>query len=46
MTEEICPVCDCSIGPEIVENEGVSYCCDPCAEGRPGECVTCASSGD
>ena len=31
MTEQICPVCGCSIGDEAHEKDGVKYCCEPCA---------------
>ncbi len=44
MTEEICPACSCTIGPESVENAGVAYCCEPCAEEEPSQCITCAVS--
>jgi hypothetical protein len=37
MTEQICPVCGCSIGDESYEKDGVTYCCEPCAT-RSGQC--------
>lgn len=41
MTEELCPVCGCSIGNNAYEKDGVSYCCEPCASGSPCECGCC-----
>ncbi len=46
MTEEICAVCDCTVGPEAVERDGTAYCCEACAEGEPFECATCAVTVD
>jgi hypothetical protein len=46
MTEEVCAVCSCTVGEEAVEKDGVAYCCEPCAEGEPSECVTCAVAVD
>ena len=37
MTEQICPVCGCSIGDEAYEKDGLKYCCEPCAD-QVGQC--------
>ena len=37
MAEELCPVCGCVVADDAYEEEGVMYCCEPCATG--GECV-------
>ena len=31
MTEQLCPVCGCTIVGAGYEKEGVKYCCEPCA---------------
>jgi hypothetical protein len=31
MTEQLCPVCGCTIVGAGHEKEGVKYCCEPCA---------------
>ena len=42
MTEQLCPVCGCTIVGEGYEKEGVKYCCEPCATGSgPCECGCC-----
>ncbi len=46
MTEQTCAACSCPIGSEVVEKDGVTYCCEPCAEGEPSECATCAVAVD
>ncbi len=38
MVIQICPVCECTIGDGAHEREGVTYCCQPCAEGRKDQC--------
>ncbi len=37
MTDQLCPVCGCSIVGEGYEKDGVRYCCEPCADGG-GSC--------
>ncbi|HEY49535.1 MAG TPA: hypothetical protein G4O13_05775 [Dehalococcoidia bacterium] len=42
MTEQICPVCGCTIEEGGYEKEGVTYCCEPCADGTTScECSCC-----
>ena len=42
MTEQLCPVCGCTIVGEGYEKKGVKYCCEPCATGSgPCECGCC-----
>ena len=42
MTEQLCPVCGCTIVGAGYEKEGVKYCCEPCAtSGGPCECGCC-----
>ena len=42
MTEQLCPVCGCTIEGEGYEKEGVKYCCEPCATGSgPCKCGCC-----
>jgi hypothetical protein len=42
MTEELCPVCGCTIEGQGYEKDDVRYCCEPCASGRgPCECGCC-----
>ena len=44
MTEQLCPVCGCTIVGEGYEKKGVKYCCEPCATGGgPCECGCCHS---
>jgi hypothetical protein len=31
MTEQLCPVCGCTIVGEAYEKDGVNYCCESCA---------------
>jgi hypothetical protein len=37
MVVQLCPVCGCTIGDEVYEKEGGTYCCEPCATGK-GQC--------
>ena len=41
MTKQICPVCGCEISGGGYEKDGISYCCEPCAEGGRCECGCC-----
>ena len=42
MTEQLCPVCGCTIVGEGYEKDGVKYCCEPCAtDGGPCDCGCC-----
>ena len=42
MTEQLCPVCGCSIVGGGYEEEGVKYCDEACATaGRSCECGCC-----
>jgi hypothetical protein len=42
MTEELCPVCGCSIVGGGHQKGGVKYCCEPCATGSgPCQCGCC-----
>ena len=41
MAEQICPACGCTITGEGHEEEGVLYCCKPCATGGQCECGCC-----
>jgi hypothetical protein len=41
MTEQLCPVCGCTIVGGGYEKEGVTYCCEPCASGGQCECGCC-----
>jgi hypothetical protein len=38
MTEQICPVCGCTIGNKSHETEGLKYCCESRTTGQ-GQCV-------
>ncbi|MFC2057228.1 hypothetical protein ACFLTO_06690 [Chloroflexota bacterium] len=47
MTEQICPVCGCSINDDVYEKDGVKYCCEPCATGGSQcDCGCCTSVKD
>ncbi len=37
MTEQLCPVCGCTIVGGGTEKDGVKYCCEACATGS-GSC--------
>lgn len=41
MAEKLCPACGCTIVDEGYEKKGITYCCEPCAEGSPCECGCC-----
>jgi len=42
MTEQLCPVCGCTIVGTGYEKEGIKYCCEPCATGSgPCKCGCC-----
>lgn len=41
MVEQLCPKCRCYIGVDAYEQEGVLYCCKPCATGGHCECGCC-----
>ena len=42
MTEQLCPVCGCTIVGEAYEKDGVKYCCESCAiDSGPCECGCC-----
>jgi hypothetical protein len=42
MTEQLCPVCGCTIVGGGYEKEGIKYCCEPCATGSgPCQCGCC-----
>ncbi|NQT74293.1 MAG: hypothetical protein HQ553_16235 [Chloroflexi bacterium] len=39
MTEQLCPICGCTIPEGLGEEQaGIIYCCRPCAEGHPSNC--------
>ncbi|MFC2021002.1 hypothetical protein ACFLU1_04330 [Chloroflexota bacterium] len=38
MATQLCPVCGCTIDDKAHEKEGVTYCCQPCAEGVSEQC--------
>ena len=42
MTEQLCPVCGCTIVGGGYEKEGVKYCCEPCSTSSGScECGYC-----
>jgi len=42
MTDQLCPVCGCTIVGSGHEKEGTKYCCEPCATGSgPCKCGCC-----
>jgi hypothetical protein len=41
-SEQLCPVCGCTVVEEGYEKKGVVYCCEPCATGTACECGCCA----
>lgn len=42
MTEQLCPTCGCAFSGEGYAEEGVLYCCAPCATGSSCECGCCS----
>ena len=38
MTEQVCPNCGCSIEDKGYEKDGVTYCCQQCAEEGHCDC--------
>lgn len=42
MAEQLCPVCGCEIVNGGHEQEGATYCCQPCGNGGSCECGCCA----
>ena len=47
MAEQLCPNCGCNIVEDkSFENEGILYCCEPCATGNGScECGCCIEKG-
>lgn len=41
MTEQICPVCGCTVVGDGHEKDGVLYCCESCATGGQCDCGCC-----
>lgn len=41
MAEQLCPVCGCHITGDASEQNGVLYCCQPCADGGQCQCGCC-----
>ena len=38
MAEQYCPECGCEIADDAFEQEGIVYCCEPCATSSECEC--------
>ena len=34
MTEQLCPVCGCTVANADFNKDDVIYCCEPCASGK------------
>lgn len=41
MEKQICPACGCYIDTDAYEEDGVLYCCKPCANSGQCECGCC-----
>jgi hypothetical protein len=39
--QQVCPVCGCPIGEDAYEENGLLYCCEPCATQGQCECGCC-----